>query len=410
MKSTLVNTLLLLLFVSSASAEKERLVQNRAHFIPPDEMNISNSESSDEVEVEDSISSRVEDSISSRVIVQGRTEPSSNCGQGNSRHHELPCDENVVSETTNENPNPISGRFPVPSPDPSESPTSSPTSAPTAPAPETSPCVTTDGTFGDISDSDTLRAIPLLYFYEMKVVTGTTPREINDQILPGLEKAMVDSILQEVFPDKCATTAIGKRRLLESRSRRRLEVVGVSMYPPDFVTVNCKSLFKKFPDNCHRYSRACEVLASNGYDGECYVVKGELTMYSEEEEAVQEEERIQNVIRELMNSGEFNSVSEDIIQMHYLNSAPGTTESNINENDGENGIDGSTTDPKTRNKGLRVGLIVGLGASVAILAGVVFRITRRIKNDDQTEMQNSAAQTYLDKTHFSSMQKETVLF
>jgi hypothetical protein len=70
----------------------------------------------------------------------------------------------------------------------------------------------------------------------MEAITGTSPSTINDDILPLVEKAIVDSILQEVFPDSCGSTAIGKRKL---RIQRHLEVTGVSMYPPDYVTT-CK--------------------------------------------------------------------------------------------------------------------------------------------------------------------------
>lgn len=228
--------------------------------------------------------------------------------------------------------------------------------------------------------------VPLHYFYEMKTATGTNLSKIDNEILPLLEKAIVDSILQEVFPDKCKSTAIGKRQLRESRNKRHLEIVGVSMYPPDYVTVH-----------------SCDALASSNNAGDCFVVKGELSMFTEDDQVVSEKARIENLIREHMNSGVFNTLSSEIIKLYYLNGSPDTKESNIEDNDGVNGIEGTT---KGTNKGLKVGLIVGFGALAAILAGVVFRITRRRgNNDDQTEIQEGGAQTYLDvneqRTSFS---------
>ena len=148
---------------------------------------------------------------------------------------------------------------------------------------------------------------------------------------------------------------------------------------------------------------ACDALASSNNAGDCFVVKGELSMFTEDDQVVSEKARIENLIREHMNSGVFNTLSSEIIKLYYLNGSPDTKESNIEDNDGVNGIEGTT---KGTNKGLKVGLIVGFGALAAILAGVVFRITRRRgNNDDQTEIQEGGAQTYLDvneqRTSFS---------
>lgn len=195
MKLTFVNSLLFLLSVAAICADETQNDINSVIGSPV----ISNS--ADEQE-----------DFPSRAIVQGRTEPSE-CGDGHSKHYEKPCEENVVSTT---------GRNDIGTP---------------------SPCVTLDGTFGNIADDSDLIAVPLHYYYEMETVTGTGELKINNDILPILEKAIVDSILQEEFPEKCATTAFGKRNLRESRSRRHLEVVGVSMYPPDYVTIDCKCLF-----------------------------------------------------------------------------------------------------------------------------------------------------------------------
>ena len=115
-------------------------------------------------------------------------------------------------------------------------------------------------------------------------------------------------------------------------------------------------------------------------------------MFIEEEQVVQEQPRINNLIKENMNSGVYDNVSEEIIHLHYLESSSNPTESN--NDDGSNGIGGAGG--KTQNS-LRVGLFVGLGALAAILAGVVFRTSQRMGNsDDQTNMQSGAVQTYLD--------------
>lgn len=117
-------------------------------------------------------------------------------------------------------------------------------------------------------------------------------------------------------------------------------------------------------------------------------------MFTHVEEVQQEQARIESLIKEHMNSGEFNSVSEDIVELRYLDGSPDTSESNIEDGDLCSGA-GCTENNGTN--GLRVGLYVGLGALIAILVGVVFRITRRMRsNDDQTETQSGIVQEYLD--------------
>lgn len=343
MKLTFVNSILFLLSVAATCADEAQIDIDSL-------LDAGISNSADDLEDFSSITSSAEEDFSSRAIVQGRTE-TSECGDGHSNHYESPCEDNVSS-----NGGSMSGR-------------NDPVTEPPTPTP---PCVTSDGTFGSIVDDSNLIAVPFHYYYEMETVTGTGELKINNDILPILEKAIVDSILQEVFPEKCATTAFGKRNLRESQNRRHLEVVGVSMYPPDYVTVD-----------------SCDVLT-----GECSVVKGQLTMFTHVEEVEQEQARIESLIKEHMNSGEYNSVSEDIVELRYLDGSPNTSESNIEDGDLCSGAGCAENDG---TNGLRVGLYVGLGALIAILAGVVFRITRRMRsNDDQTETQSGIVQEYLD--------------
>ena len=99
------------------------------------------------------------------------------------------------------------------------------------------PCESTNGTFGTVSgtpDTD----VSVNYMYEMETAPGVTQLTIDTVILPALEKAIVDSVLQEAFPGECAgTTSIGKRNL---RVQRRLAVTGITMNPPDMVNTECK--------------------------------------------------------------------------------------------------------------------------------------------------------------------------
>ena len=233
MSTTIINILLCFLLVvrSTHGAEKDRLflerggvqrdpleysnnAEGRAHFEPPSEIDHGSNSGNE------------------RTIVQGRTRPTDcNQGVGTSVHHHAPCDDNVVSLG-------ISARDDV---------TEAPTEKITDSDSSSEPCVSSDGTFGNIADDAALITVPITYLYEMEIVSGTNQSVIDNEVLPSLEKVVVDSILHDIFPDTCASTAIGKRKqrrkLLRNQRNRRLEAVGVSMYPPDYVTVNCKLPF-----------------------------------------------------------------------------------------------------------------------------------------------------------------------
>jgi len=409
MKATFVNSILFFLFVS-AFAEKNRIEPplQRHYYYPeqlsPEAVNQSNNENI------------VEDKKS---ITKGRTDESP-CGEEGNSHHYHPCDEDVASpeilDPISRNDitfSPTSLPVGVPSNEPSipvnetlsnpvteapsvttTSPTTSPTTRPTtqiaevleetnnSPSqnPTKMPCTTSDGTFGTISDTS-LMTVPISYFYEIETVTGTNQSIIDSEILPILEKAIVDDILQEIFPDRCGSTAIGKRKF---RVQRRLEVIGLSMYPPDFITSDL----------------ICNMDTLSNPANECAVIDGELTLFTDDGQAVEEQPSINNLIKNNMNSGVYDSLSDKIVRLYYLDSSSESTE--LNSSDGENIVDGivdigdATVIPD--RKSLKVGLFVGLGAPLlALIFGIAFRLVRkRSIPDDQTDMQSGEIQTYLD--------------
>ena len=92
-----------------------------------------------------------------------------------------------------------------------------------------------------------------------------------------------------------------------------------------------------------------------------------------------------------MNSGIYNEASEEIVQLYYF-----VKQDPIESNSSE-GTDGIVDGEKRSKRTLRMGLFVGIGALSAVFAGVVFRVTRRMRNnDDQTDMQTAGPQSFLD--------------
>lgn len=99
------------------------------------------------------------------------------------------------------------------------------------------PCISTDGTFGVVSETPETD-VTVSYMYEMETAAGASKDTIDNVILPQLEKAIVDSVLEEVFQGGCIGTEVGKRRL--RFKRRQLAVTGITMNPSDLINEECK--------------------------------------------------------------------------------------------------------------------------------------------------------------------------
>ncbi|KAL3927795.1 MAG: hypothetical protein SGARI_005227 [Bacillariaceae sp.] len=247
------------------------------------------------------------------------------------------------------------------------------------------PCKSTSGgTFGTVSGTPSTD-VPVSYMYEMETAPGVTQMTIDTVILPSLEKAIVDSVLQEAFPDECpssdVSTEVGKR-LLRSL-RRRLAVTGITMNPPDMVNEECKKFFLWLS----LVHLVCDSTAISDPDNGCSIIDGALTLYTTDGQATEEEDKIQQVIRDNMNSGAYNVVSDDIVRLVYLDTLPNPPESNTggDGNSGTGGEDGTSG----RSNQLRVGLFVGLFGGAAIIAGVLYRTRRNRNVDDETDMQTN---------------------
>lgn len=211
MKITLVNTLLYFLTVDSISAKTR---------------------------INDGISTRQEDIIphnhllGKNIFLEGRSEgPECGRGSGGSMHHSKPCDEDVDSTGIYDSDS-ISTRYDPVTKAPNQG-TDNPAEA----------CVSSERSFGQTSTvTETVS-----YLYEMQTKNGTKEGRIRSFILPTLEEAIVNSILGDIFPEICPSTAIGKRKekrsFVRSLNGEDLEVIGVSMHPPDEITSNSKCHF-----------------------------------------------------------------------------------------------------------------------------------------------------------------------
>lgn len=162
---------------------------------------------------------------------------------------------------------------------------------------------------------------------------------------------------------------------------------------PEFIPFNIFHLILVDLDVLDTLIVACKELEPSS----CYVLNGTLQLYIDEDQIVnkddvdKEKESIENLIQTNMNSGAYDNAHEEIEQLYFVEKLDPTESNQSDEKDG----DGSAA--KRNNRSLRMGLFVGIGALTAVLSGVIFRVTRRMRNnDDQTEIQTGVGQTYLD--------------
>jgi hypothetical protein len=103
-------------------------------------------------------------------------------------------------------------------------PTVVPSSQPSS-APSDKKCVSNDGVYGDIDGV----ATTIGYAYELE--SNTTEVLIELEVLPELERAIIDSLLSEVFAEECGS----ERRHLRVDRRLQNLIFGISKNPDDLI-------------------------------------------------------------------------------------------------------------------------------------------------------------------------------
>jgi hypothetical protein len=136
----------------------------------------------------------------------------------------------VLTSSPTESPNESVTSSPTESSD--KTITSSPTESPDTSVTETlNLCVSNDK--GDFFVSSSYTEDTQVNFTYEIVTDGVT--DLSTEVLPVLEKAILDSILPVMFGDACSGRRLEKNNLRQS-TRRRLNLLGASASPPDTVS------------------------------------------------------------------------------------------------------------------------------------------------------------------------------
>lgn len=192
-------------------------------------------------------------------------------------------------------------------------------------APTASPiaCASNQGMFGEVEGDSTT----VSFAYELEVSSEDV--DIETEVLPELEQAIIDSILPEAFPDECGADG----------SKQQLAIAGVSQDPMDSILEEYQCSSTVDPDNT------------------CVVVLGELTLYSDDIDTVAAEKQlIQQSIKGSMDSGNFDDAQEDIARVSYIES-----------------LDETSVSKGASDSLLLVGLLVAGSVVIAILVFIAYK-------------------------------------
>jgi len=237
----------------------------------------------------------------------------------------------------------------VPSVHPSGYPTALPSFVPSS-FPTLSPeCFPdSEGIYGSSTDSQ----IVVKFGYELETSSG----DVQNEIIPSLEKGFSENILPELFSGKCSSQPDRFRH-------RKLATIGVSSKPSDTI----------LPDV------SCEVKTSE--DNACAVVRGELTIYIDGD-GEDIEQRVVNNLKEEMTKGSFVSVHKGIERVSYVDLE--TRENSINSGEGVN-IESDLSSGSAVIYGIIAGVVVGI-IGLALLA---WRLKKKAKGDDNSNFEKS---------------------
>lgn len=115
----------------------------------------------------------------------------------------------------------------------------------------------------------------------------------------------------------------------------------------------------------------------------CVVVYGQLTLYTDDEDSEKEEDFIQKLIKEKMDNGDFNSISDDVVRVSYTDLVAEPPVENPNTQGGTPESNGD------RNATLQVGLLLGAGLLIVALIFIACG-RRKLANaggvDDETNL------------------------
>jgi hypothetical protein len=245
--------------------------------------------------------------------------------------------------------------------------------------------VDVEGFYGE----NTVNETPIEFKYELEY----KPESSIDEVLPALERAILDKVLPTLFGGECEMRQL----------RRRLQAVGASINPSDIEIVGCEFHLAIHIacrlDLSHLWSLIfftlqvdCTLKLMN-YSS-CAVMDGKMTIYTDDgafvgTDAVKEE------IKRAMNDGNFNTIS-DVVNVFYVDDqATAPVE----------GDEGSGTQSTPTNNGLAppfYAVIAVAGALVVVIAGVLWRRkdkdTTSVLSYDSNQMDAAAANAGLSQS------------
>lgn len=218
---------------------------------------------------------------------------------------------------------------------------------------------TTDksGSYGDVSAADFYE---IDYFFEMELVKSNQTF-IEEVIIPGIEEAINEKLLPELFPEACEES----RRLLASQEvrlpeARRLSILGISPAPRDQIA---------YGENCN---------SDTGEASSCFVTKGRMKLF----ETSGNTRELKAVILDTIKAGmEEDTIAkaahDDIIKLYYIEE--------IAENPNSIESDLSAPVETFADGGSPTSVLVAAAAGTIAILGAILGWRKFRKNDDDDD-------------------------
>eukprot|EP00978_Attheya_sp_CCMP212_P048042 scaffold464431_cov55-Attheya_sp.AAC.1 len=220
------------------------------------------------------------------------------------------------------------------------------------------------GSFGNYTISSSFIR-PVKFYYEMETLNGTTASDINDNIMPILERGMSDAILPVLFSDVCGPG--GRRLQVTEQVTRNLQIIGVSSRPDELIlpNVQCSSIVSV---------GRCDVI-----EGEFQIIYGGSTATGADDER-----KVLQVLQDKMNSANssFADLHDSIMSLAFIGAF-----NPADQTGPDTSLNAATVEeqPDLTTSGLGTTGIAVLGAcaAVALVALVAFR--RRHLREDESQ-------------------------
>lgn len=206
-----------------------------------------------------------------------------------------------------------------------------------------------------------------------EIETRGSDVNLETEVLPAMEVSFNDYMLPALFPGTCSF-----RRLQFQLQRRKLAVVGLRADPYDTVDASAPCDFPLQADNS------------------CNVVDGVITLLSDGELALVNQEIVRDTLKNGMENDAFLHIHPDIVRVSYREpadegtpeptDAPNENADIVDDGTSSTGREVNTVESGNDNNAVVIGTVLAAAAVAVLLLGALFVRRRRRGTDEQSSL------------------------